>query len=55
MDFMLKNKIENGNVKGFKRMVFKNIRFGICKLFVKKMILLKKFNNNFYNVFLFYG
>lgn len=23
MDFMLKNKIENGNVKGFKRMVFK--------------------------------
>lgn len=34
---MSKNKTENGNAKGFKRMVLKNTRFGTRKSFVKKM------------------
>lgn len=52
---MSKNKTENGNAKGFKRMVLKNTRFGTRKSFVKKMTPPKKLNNNFYNVFLSYG
>lgn len=33
---MSKNKTENGNAKGFKRMVLKNTRFGTRESFVKK-------------------